>query len=178
LNVDVQTLGSLGEFIGSVAVLATLVYLAAQTRQSAKMAAQRTHSDIIGRRQELQLLVVRNADFHHVLTKAMGREQMDSEEAQRFTSYMMTYLAHTQDTYMQYKAGLIPIEAWEADVATISPVFTQPGFLDWWEHGQQYVTQEFAEVISNVERKALVLYDPETQSWGRPASGLFGRDAT
>ena len=33
-------LGSLGEFVGSIAVLATLIYLAYQTRQNGRMLAQ------------------------------------------------------------------------------------------------------------------------------------------
>jgi uncharacterized membrane protein YebE (DUF533 family) len=37
---SLQDLGSLGEFIGSIAVLATLIYLAYQTRQTTKMLAQ------------------------------------------------------------------------------------------------------------------------------------------
>jgi len=55
-----QTLGNLGEFIGSVAALMTLIYLAIQTRQTVTMARQTSLSDIIERRQEpmTQLMAV------------------------------------------------------------------------------------------------------------------------
>jgi hypothetical protein len=43
---DVDTLGSLGEFIGSIAVLVTLIYLAYQTTQNNRAIRQRTHSDV------------------------------------------------------------------------------------------------------------------------------------
>lgn len=49
---DIQTLGNLGEFVGSLAVLITLVYLAIQTRQTVTIARQTSLSDILERRPE------------------------------------------------------------------------------------------------------------------------------
>ncbi len=41
MTMTIQDLGALGEFLGSIAVLATLIYLALQTRQNtAAIAAQ------------------------------------------------------------------------------------------------------------------------------------------
>jgi hypothetical protein len=173
---EIETLGSLGEFVGSIAVLVTLVYLSVQTRQATKAAQQRSLSDVLSRRQELQLLLANKPELDEVIGKGCSRDRLTAIEAQRFTSYFLTYLTHAQDTYTQYKAGFIPKEIWEADVATITPAFTQPGFLDWWEHGQQFLTKEFAEVISGITPTALVLYDPETQSWNTNAGGFFGKD--
>lgn len=55
--------------------------------------------------------------------------------------------------------------------------FSQPGFLDWWEHGQQFVTEEFARVIEKSPTTNFVLYDPVTRTWGRPERGKFAHDA-
>ena len=43
---DLSQLADLGEFIGGVAVLVTLVYLAAQIRQNTKVVATNTQSGI------------------------------------------------------------------------------------------------------------------------------------
>jgi hypothetical protein len=175
---DIQTIGSIGEFVGSIAVLATLIYLSMQTRQSIKVARQRSNSDILSRRQELQLLLTTNHSLNEIISKGCAGEEMTSLEAQRFTSYFLTYLHHTQDAYMQYKVGLISKEFWEADLSTITGAFTQAGFQDWWKHGKQFVTAEFASVIEDSSLVNIVLYDPETQTWSAPVGGVFGKDAS
>jgi len=174
---DIQTLGNLGEFIGSLAVLVTLVYLSVQTRQTVKTARQKSHSDILARRQDLMNLLM-DRDFIEVWGKGCSRQKMDSIDAQRFTSYAVSFLSHVQDTYIQYKAGLIDEAIWEAEQALIAVSFSQPGFLDWWKHGHQFLTPEFARVIEKSKATSLVLYDPETQQWSRPQGGQFSQDTS
>lgn len=62
---DIQTLGNLGEFIGSLAVLVTLIYLAIQTRQTVTIARQTSLSDIPERRQELMAVSFNQPGFLH-----------------------------------------------------------------------------------------------------------------
>jgi len=174
---SIQTLGSLGEFIGSIAVLITLVYLAVQTRQTVKAAKQRSNSDLLSRRQELMMLMTNDRDFIEVFSKGCSGERMDSLDAQRFTSFGMNLSAHVQDAYLQYKAGLIDQDVWEAERAILGVCLAQPGFMDWWEHRRQYVTADFAKIMDDCDKANMVLYDPETQSWQRPDAGRFAKDA-
>ena len=174
---DIQTLGNLGEFIGSLAVLVTLVYLAVQTRQTVKTVRQKSHSDILARRQDLMNLLM-DREFIEVWGKGCSRQQIDSIDAQRFTSYAVSFLSHVQDTYIQYKAGLIDEGVWEVEKALMAVSFSQPGFLDWWKHGQQFLIPEFAHEIEKSKATNLVLYDPETQKWSRPQGGQFAQDTS
>jgi len=74
---DIQTLGNLGEFIESLAVLVTLVYLAVQTRQTVKTVRQKSHSDILARRQDLMNLLM-DREFIEVWGKGCSRKKIDS----------------------------------------------------------------------------------------------------
>jgi hypothetical protein len=116
-------------------------------------------------------------DFIEVFSKGCSRREMDAIDAQRFTSFGMNLSAHVQDAYIQFQAGLIGKEVWEAERTILGVCLSQPGFLDWWQHGQQYVTPEFIHIMENCPKPNLVLYDPETQSWGRPVDGRFAQDA-
>ena len=173
---NIETLGNLGEFIGSLAVLVTLVYLSIQTRQTVAMSRQSSHSDILARRQDLMELLMER-DFIEVWGKGCSRKKMDALDAQRFTSFAISFLSHVQDTYIQYKAGLIDEEIWLAERKLMTVSFGQPGFLNWWEHGQQFVTEEFAREIESCGPADFVLYAPETCTWSRPKGGEFASDA-
>jgi hypothetical protein len=174
---DIQTLGNLGEFIGSLAVLATLIYLAIQTRQTVTIARQTSLSDILERRQELMAQLM-DRSFIEVWGKGCSKQQLDALDAQRFTSFAISFLSHVQDVYIQFKAGLIDEKVWEAERKLMAVSFNQPGFLDWWQHGQQFVTEEFAREIEKSPTTYFVLYDPEARTWGRPEQGAFARDAS
>jgi hypothetical protein len=175
-SIEMETLGNLGEFIGSIAVLITLVYLAVQTKQSVKAVRQKSHSDLLARRQDLIMLLTNNRDFIEVFSKGCSRERLDSIDAQRFTSFGMNLSSHVQDAYIQFQAGLIDKEVWEAERGILATCLTQPGFLDWWQHGQQYVTSDFVQIMDDCEKPNMVIYDPQTQSWGRPEDGRFAHD--
>jgi hypothetical protein len=174
---DMQTLGNLGDFISSLAVLVTLIYLSVQTKQMVKTSRQQSHSDILSRRQDLMNRLMER-DFIEVWGKGCARQKLDPLDAQRFTSYAISFLSHVQDTYIQYKAGLVEKGVWEAERALMAASFSQPGFQDWWEHGQQFLTEEFARVIEKTVATNLVLYDPETQTWSRPEKGRFAHHAS
>ena len=60
---EVETLGNLGEFIASIAVLITLIYLAVQTKQSVNANRQKSHSDLLARRQPLMMLLTEDRGF-------------------------------------------------------------------------------------------------------------------
>ena len=75
---DIETLGNLGEFIGSIAVLITLIYLAVQTRQTVTAAKQRSNSDLLTRRQDLMMLLTNDRDFIEVFSKGCSRQKMNS----------------------------------------------------------------------------------------------------
>jgi hypothetical protein len=175
-DLDIETLGNLGEFIGSIVMIITLVYIALQTRQTVTAAKQRSNSDLLTRRQILMMPLTNDRDFIDLFSRGCSREQLDSIDAQRFTSWGIDLAAHVQDAYIQYKAGLIDEDVWEAERAILLVCLGQPGFLDWWEHGRQYVTPEFSRVMDESPKPNMVLYDPETRSWSRPEGGRFGKD--
>jgi hypothetical protein len=174
---DIQDLGALGELIGSVAVLATLVYLALQTRQNIKGIRQKSHSDILSRR-----LVVFSAlddrEFIEIWSKGCNQDPLDALDAQRFTTFGVMISAHIQDAFIQFQQGLINEDVWEAEAMLLQASFSQPGFVDWWQHGKQFLTPEFISQMETMQPVNMVLYDPDTQKWGRPDDGAFGKDAS
>ena len=171
-----ELLGNFDEFFGAILLFFSLIYVGVHIRQSVKTAQQKSHSDLLTRRQDLMMLLT-DRDFIEVWSKGCSQQLLDSIDAQRFTSFGMTLSSHVQDAFIQYKAGLIDEKVWEAERRLLTVHFTQPGFVDWWKHGQQYVTPEFARYVEECERPSIVLYDPGNRTWSRPQDELFAQDA-
>ena len=119
-------LGALGEFLGSIAVLATLVYLSVQIRQntrsmeeSKKLALAQTYQM---RSDALQMMLVHAADSEHIgpiITKLTGSgypedisalEHLTTNERGRFRQWQIAQHTHWDNMFFQYQQGFIDEE--------------------------------------------------------------------
>ena len=72
-----------------------------------KATRQKSHSDLLARRQDLMMRLTDDRGFIEVFSKGCSGERLDSIDAQRFTSFGMNLSSHVQDAYIQFQAGLI-----------------------------------------------------------------------
>ena len=119
-------LGALGELLGSIAVLITLVYLAVQIRQntismqdSRKLALAQTYQM---RSDALQMMLVHAADSEHLgpiiarLTSLGYPEDigaldhLSKVERQRFRLWQIAQQTHWDNMFFQYQQGFIDNE--------------------------------------------------------------------
>ena len=105
-----QLLGNYGEFMGSIAVLATLIYLAVQVRHSKELLetnqaislsqVQQARADF-GREQFLLL-----SDSTHLASVVAADLGID-ETTVRLQAYWGGYLVHADNMVYQYELGLV-----------------------------------------------------------------------
>jgi len=122
----IMELGALGEFLGSIVVLVTLVYLSVQVRQntrsmdeSKKLALAQTYQM---RSDALQMMLVHAADSEHIgpiITKLTGfgypedinaLEQLSGDERGRFRQWQIAQQTHWDNMFFQYQQGFIDEE--------------------------------------------------------------------
>lgn len=122
----IMELGALGEFLGSIAVLATLVYLSVQIRQntrsmneSKKLALAQTYQM---RSDALQMMLVHAADSENigpVITKLTGAgypedvgalDRLTDQERGRFRQWQIAQQTHWDNMFYQYQQGFLDEE--------------------------------------------------------------------
>ena len=149
----IQDLGALGELLGSVAVLATLIYLALQTRQNtAAIGAQLDAAQI-------------NAVYVMTLTPATSTELLDALAEERVESrstsdvrrdfYWSAYFAYVQWAFTQARRGLLPTYyegGWAMHV--LSNLAQYPSAGRWWEECKLRYLPEFVEWVEEQRSKA------------------------
>ena len=95
---SVQNLGSVGEFVSSIAVVATLIYLAIQTKQTQKMIRGQTRQSWAEATQDA-LLRFADSDYIPVIQAKLltagfpdnesAIQELDSVERSRYLSYLI-----------------------------------------------------------------------------------------
>jgi hypothetical protein len=119
-------LGALGEFVGAIAVVATLAYLAIQIRQnthsmeeSRRLALAQTYQI---RADALQQMLVQASESEYIgpiITKltvagypeyVASLEQLTPEERGRFRQWQIAQQTHWDNMYYQYQQGFLDDE--------------------------------------------------------------------
>jgi hypothetical protein len=127
-------LGALGEFVGAIAVVVTLVYLAVQVRQNTRMLEENERLALAQtyqmRADSLQNMLVQAADSEHIgpiitkLTDAGYPEDVGSldilsdTERGRFRQWHIAQLTHWDNMYFQYEQGFLDEEYYRQSIRT------------------------------------------------------------
>ncbi len=155
-----QLLGNYGEFIGSIAVLATLIYLALQIRQTGR---SNTFAAIQAYRTERMAWFQGNRDSPHIpriIAKVEAGQPLDAEEEYRLRMHNAALWGSIFSQWLQDKLALTGRYATK-ESSMISVGIHSPGALEWWQrYGVSVYPDEFCDyVVKRLPEVATTLPD-------------------
>ena len=102
-----------------------------------------------------------------LLIAGLRGDKLDGIKAQRFTSYMLNYVSHFQDVFLQYRSGLVAADVWKAERQFLAAAMGLGGFMRWLQAASQYFLPEFLEEVDSIEPVPIVVMDQNTGDWIR-----------
>ncbi len=144
MTLTIQDLGALGELLGSVAVLFTLIYLALQTRQNTIAISAQLDSAVIAARVTTFLSVATSTE----LGEAVREDRLDDTTTTevRLASYWGSLIVYVQWQYQQARRGLLPTFYEGGWALRVRRLFTDSrSFEGWWEGVKPNYLPEFVE---------------------------------
>ena len=144
----IETLGNLGDFIGGIGVVVTVIYLAVQVRQSIASTRSATYQSIVSAISDWSREI--GADPKLARIMRVGMEDSSQLTEDEYTQYEMLVVSVTrnfENIHYQYLAGGISESAWAGWSVRISTFFQQPGTRSWWEHHHSGYATEFRKFV-------------------------------
>lgn len=144
----IQDLGSIGEFISSIAVLVTLLYLAVQVRQTRNATVAST---MLANRMQFQNIMIANRDslIAPIIVKADKGEALSDEEEYRLSNHINLQWNLLFSEYIQLQIGYT--EGWApSDKPALKRIFSRYGgrASNWWENtGREIYPDAFVEYV-------------------------------
>jgi hypothetical protein len=105
-------LGNLGQFISSIAVIITLIYLAIQIRQSSKIARASLRQSLAENQYAQITLRATDPVIRTAFRKASASEELTEDEAAALLAYAVSGIRQWEALYTQYEHGMIAVEDW------------------------------------------------------------------
>ncbi len=153
MTLTIQDLGALGELLGSVAVLATLIYLTLQTRQNTMAISAQLDAASIGALQNIRLAAATSSELEEALAEDRTTDVTTSQARRR--DFWSAQLLTWQWQHHQARRGLLPTFNEAGLAATVRSFSTfYRSFGGFWDGGKANYLPEFVEFVEEQRSKA------------------------
>lgn len=144
----IETLGSLGSFIGGFGVVISVIYLAVQIRQNTKSLSSAAYQQIVTSISDWSREVAMDpAAVRIVSSGILGDNKLTAEELAQFDLLMVSLLRNYENVHFQYLSGALPGSSWSGWSSRILGTLNNPGALQWWQRQQGAYSQSFQTFV-------------------------------
>jgi hypothetical protein len=156
-----DAIGAVGELLGSILVLLTLVYLAIQTRSINKQSKAEARYTFVASMGEINLNIAQNPQTASVWRRGLDSvETLSEDERMQFIMYMGQYTNFWSVMHQLKLDGTLPATQWLVVKNDILSILGSDGGKFFWEHGGRAAfDKDFALFIDTTLEASNQLYD-------------------
>jgi len=160
-RMTIQDLGAVGEVVGGIAVIATLVYLASQIRQSNIATHRLMYANAAEKISDYWLNLASNFELYELYVQMLRTpDELSRQESERAYLVLDSYLTLMESYYLhnrQYGETLSQ-QRWERVLARI---FGTPGGRRYWSRRRVAFQDEFAGYLDGIVSEAAPEKQPQ-----------------
>jgi hypothetical protein len=148
-----QDLGSIGELLGAIGVILSLVYLAVQIRQNTNALRASSNHSLNDAFSGFLTLLVENERASDILSRgAENLESLDAKDCDTFYSLLGLLFNHFENCHLHYRKGLLDPDQWARWRIAIGWYAGLPGVSVWWQNRGGIFSPQFREFVSEERR--------------------------
>jgi len=156
----IQDLGAIGDLVGGVAVLVTLIYLAVQIRQNTEVHASLIRQNFYDATQQQILHGVESTEFNELINRSWSTDDaLTGGEQTQVWRHMQGVLMGYQGAFEQYKSGALPEKDWALARLILRSfwLLDGKGKNDAWEAMSRggFFNQDFLEEVEGLKEDAI-----------------------
>jgi hypothetical protein len=130
---SLETLGSLGELLGAIAVFISIVYLAIQIRQQGRLAISQSHGSSVSGIQPFWNWLASDPEFARIYRSGLRDwDAIDEIERLRLNAALMHMVLVFKDVHEAFDHRLIDPPTYRSWVGFVAAHLRMPGGAVWW----------------------------------------------
>ena len=146
---ELEQLANVGEFVGAIATLGTLIYIAVQIRQSSDLMKRQAFDAIATRFSSWGSKLREHPDTASLYIK--GGESfgdLTDSEKEQYNWMLFEYLVISETAIEHHKSASFKVDAVDAILRGIVRELEKPGAWSWWnDRGRDYFSADFAALV-------------------------------
>ena len=149
--IDLQYLANLGEVVGAIVVILSLIYLAIQVRQNTQAQRTENYSRALDRLAAMQSMLSQDGETSHIFSKAvLDTSKLTSQERVRFTWSMYEAFGAFEFMFHASRTNAIPKEVWTRWSSGVAWWLSFPGVQTWWQVRPVAFTESFTAFVESL----------------------------
>ncbi len=156
-----DAIGAIAELLGAIGVIASLIYLATQIRQSREQMGQNTRAMKAGAYQSFfqsmdEVATRSSSGPEYAKAVRLGSadlDQLSEEEAFYFNNWIIGILVAFENGHYQYRTGMLEEDRWRLHRSLLTMALSRPGVRQWWKQnpmGNDFLGPEFVALVSEI----------------------------
>jgi hypothetical protein len=153
-----DAIGAIAELLGAVGVIASLVYLATQIRQSRQQMGQNTRALQAGAYQQFEESVYRRVmddltipGLERIIRLGMADiEQLSEEDMVRWSKWIFVRLRAFDNSHYQFRMGMQDEDRWQISRRDLEMFFQMPGVVQWWKATPSTLSPAFVALVEEI----------------------------
>jgi hypothetical protein len=147
-----EAIGAVGETIGTLVVVVTLVYLAIQVRQGINSVQGATELEASKQFTDWHSRITNSLELRTVWDKAVAGESLNDIERVQYVWPIAELFFMVEGFYRQYKRGLISKSSWEPLEMTVVSALEIDAATIWWEERVAPLSGEFRDHLNEARK--------------------------
>jgi len=144
-----QLLGNVGEFVGAIVIVITLLYLALQIRQNTNALHGQSRQAVLAATQAELFAVIE----HPELLLNPTRTSLTPEEHVKLAAWLTVVVRGREFAWLQYRNGAIDEIQWRAEYLVLQIVLSVRNSRTWWVSvGRRVFPTEFVDFVDGLIR--------------------------
>ncbi|MGI9325019.1 MAG: hypothetical protein ACR2PZ_07355 [Pseudomonadales bacterium] len=172
-----EAIGAVGEVLGAVGVILTLVYLAAQIRQNTAMMTAQTVQASVDATQRVLLFRAEHADIRAVLRKARDDEKLNRDEFELLTAYLQATFMNFQARLQHNTRGVFDASVNESYEKILIDYLEGQYVQRWWDYSRALYGAAFREHCDQIIRRLNESEDSSLVNWREASSSISANES-
>jgi len=151
---DITTLAAWGEFLGGIAVVVSLIYLAGQIRQNSKLMRASTAAVTLEGLNATSSMVAEDPEVGRIWWAGLDdRSALSKPDAQRFDTLISMQVSHWDQEFDFVRDGLMSDRLWQRRRRQMTWQLQQPGMQQHWRDWEFAYGDEFRAFVDGLIRE-------------------------
>lgn len=147
---NLNDLANLGQIIGAVAVVISLIYVALSIRQNTNAVRAATAQSLHEHFASWYHLIASDASLAQLATSGLkDYGSLSNTEKARFVSLFMAFLAYFQNAFLKSKQGLLAPSLWQSWEQVMMNLIGSPGGKALWKERAYLFDEEFRRHVED-----------------------------
>lgn len=147
---SLNDLANLGQVVGAIAVVISLIYVALQIRQNTKAVRSATAQTVHEHFSNWYNLLAANAELSRIAANGLrDYASLSEQERVRFVATFMSFLSYSQNAFLKWREGLFEPALWLGWEQVMMNLFGAPGGKALWKERSYLFGEEFRKYIES-----------------------------